>query len=242
MGNKEKRWYLGIGQEFVKAQCKEYKTLEGALKAAAKNPDFIVWDENGNAVGSLTDDVPEGALETNPDGSVPAFDADGKPEGTVVPETTAKATEIATEGKKEAEAEKSTPEGEKAKNEAITDAQEGDVVAAGASADGAENGNRAETGKNTPEAGKDADGENASAQGDDVIIPDGEMRVTVVCDGSLNLRRSAEWGNDNICGRATRGQQYHVKAIHTVEGKKMVETIDGLYLSASSAHVQFEQM
>lgn len=227
----EKRWYLGTGQEFVKAQCREYKTLEGALKAAAKNPDFVVWDENGNVVGSLTDDVPEGTENA---------------------QTAAGTPTDSTESAKGAEADENTPEAEKDADGENTDEQEsdaaagasgeGDETAAGAYTDGADSENGAEADENTQEAGKDDDGADTSAQGGDVIIPDGEMRVTVVCDGSLNLRRSAEWGNDNICGRATRGQQYHVKAIHTVEGKKMVETIDGLYLSGNSAHVQFEQM
>lgn len=68
------------------------------------------------------------------------------------------------------------------------------------------------------------------------------MKVTVVCDGTLNLRRSPAWGNDNICGRAVRGQSYYVKEIHTVDGKKMVRTIDDLYLSGQSEYVQFEQL
>lgn len=75
-----------------------------------------------------------------------------------------------------------------------------------------------------------------------VIIPQGKMRVTVICDGSLNIRRSAAWGNDNICGRAIRGQSYYVKEIHVVDGKKMVRTIGDLYLSGESEHVQFEQL
>ena len=79
-------------------------------------------------------------------------------------------------------------------------------------------------------------------QEDKVIIPQGKMRVTVICDGSLNIRRSAEWGNDNICGRAIRGQSYYVKEIHVVDGKKMVRTIGDLYLSGESEHVQFEQL
>ena len=62
-------YYLGKGTEFKKEDCKEYKTIEGALKAAAKNEELVVWDENGNVIGSLTNNVPEGALETNPDGS-----------------------------------------------------------------------------------------------------------------------------------------------------------------------------
>ena len=68
------------------------------------------------------------------------------------------------------------------------------------------------------------------------------MRVTVICDGTLNLRRSADWGNGNICGRASRGQSYYVKAIHNVQGKKMVQTIDGIYLSGQPEHVKFQQL
>lgn len=77
---------------------------------------------------------------------------------------------------------------------------------------------------------------------DKVIIPQGKMKVTVICDGSLNIRRSAAWGNENICGRAVRGQSYYVKEIHVVDGKKMVRTIGDLYLSGESEHVQFEQL
>lgn len=55
-------YYLGKGTEFKKEDCKEYKTIEGAMKAAAKDESFVVWDENGNVIGSLTDNVPEGAF------------------------------------------------------------------------------------------------------------------------------------------------------------------------------------
>lgn len=175
-------YYLGKGTEFKKEDCKEYKTIEGAMKAAAKDESFVVWDENGNVIGSLTDNVPEGALQTNPDGSVNTYDADGNNVGTVDAETVEKMT--------------------------------------------------------TFESDEDAAGQ----QEDKVIIPQGKMRVTVICDGSLNIRRSAEWGNDNICGRAIRGQSYYVKEIHVVDGKKMVRTIGDLYLSGESEHVQFEQL
>ena len=183
-------YYLGKGTEFKKEDCKEYKKLDAALKAAAKDESLIVWDETGKVIGSLTDDVPEGALQTNPDGSIPTFNEDGTPAGTVDSETVAAVT--------------------------------GD--------------NEQETQQENAE-----DDENASNE-DKVIIPQGKMRVTVVCDGSLNIRRSAAWGNDNICGRAIRGQSYYVKEIHVVDGKKMVRTIGDLYLSGESEHVQFEQL
>mgnify|MGYP001215948316 FL=1 len=73
-----------------------------------------------------------------------------------------------------------------------------------------------------------------------VIVPCGKMWVTVICDGSLNIRRSPDWG-DNICGRATKGQTYCVKEIHVVDGKRMVRTIGDLYISGDTAHVQYEQ-
>lgn len=105
-------------------------------------------------------------------------------------------------------------------------------------------------GENEPEAVKNTpDEENANneAQGKpqrahDVIVPQGQMKATVICDGSLNLRRSASWDNENICGRASRGQSYHVKAIHMVDGKRMIETIDGIFLSGEGNLVQFEQL
>ena len=85
-------YYLGKGTKFEKEECKEYKTIEGALRAAAKDEAFVVWDETGKIVGGLTDNVPEGALKPNPDGSVPAFDESGHPIGAVDAATVAAAT------------------------------------------------------------------------------------------------------------------------------------------------------
>ena len=252
-------YYLGKGTEFKKEECKEYKTSEGALRAAAKDEAFVVWDENGKVVGGLTDNVPEGALKTNPDGSVPAFDKSGHPVGTVDAETAQKATgegaETATDGQNGAEPEKSTPETENAGNGANTEPEKGGQdfgggdgqqeaqKATGESAETATDGqNGAEPEKSTPETENAGSGANTKPEESKTIIPQGTMRVTVICDGTLNLRRSADWGNGNICGRASRGQTYYVKAIHTVQGKKMVQTIDDVYLSGQSEHVQFEQL
>ena len=189
-------YYLGKGTEFKKEDCKEYKTIEGAMKAAAKDESFVVWDENGNLIGSLTDNVPEGALQTNPDGSVNTYDADGQQED----------AEDGGTASNDAETTNPPYEPETGENGANTEPQEAE---------------------DEPE--------------DKVIIPQGKMKVTVICDGSLNIRRSAAWGNENICGRAIRGQSYYVKEIHVVDGKKMVRTIGDLYLSGESEHVQFEQ-
>ena len=206
-------YYLGKGTEFKKENCKEYKTLKNALAAAAKEEALIVWDENGAVVGGLADNVPEEALNTNPDGSVNAYDENGNSAGTVDAATAAELTvndpEAGENGSKENKADNKPSESENDENEANTTAETG---------------------------------EDDSGQQDSVIVPQGKMKVTVVCDGELNLRRSPAWGNENICGRAVRGQSYYVKEIHTVDGKQMVRTIDNLYLSGMSEHVQFEQL
>lgn len=203
-------YYLGKGTEFKKEDCKEYKKLDAALRAAAKDESLIVWDETGKVIGSLTDDVPEGALQTNPDGSVNTYDADGNKTGTVDAETLKEMTTV---------------------NDDVSELATGD--------------NEQETPQENAEDDENTSNEDKATeeqQEDKVIIPQGKMRVTVICDGSLNIRRSAAWGNDNICGRAIRGQSYYVKEIHVVDGKKMVRTIGDLYLSGESEHVQFEQL
>ena len=56
-----------------------------------------MWDENGNVIGSLTNNVPEGALETNPDGSVNTYNADGNKVGTMTAEELKAATTLTDE-------------------------------------------------------------------------------------------------------------------------------------------------
>ena len=267
-------YYLGKGTEFKKEECKEYKTLKNALAAAAKDEALTVWDENGVVVGGLTDNVPEGALNTNPDGSVNAYDENGNPAGTVdaatVAEMTGNEPEAGENGSNEDKTENEPSEPEKGENEANTSSEEAeDGITAGMEAcaamaaetkaqesagedkEAGENGSNEDKTENEPSEPGNAEneanttsetGEDDGGQQDSVIIPQGTMKVTVVCDGALNLRRSPEWGNENICGRAVRGQSYYVKEIHTVDGKKMVRTIDDLYLSGLSEHVQFEQL
>ena len=115
-------YYLGTGTEFIKAQCKPYKTIEGALKAAAKDESLVVWDENGNVIGSLTDNVPDGALATNADGSVNSYNADGQQVGVATAATVAAVTGNEPQGDTEGEnASQGTDEptnGENGENEA----------------------------------------------------------------------------------------------------------------------------
>lgn len=203
-------YYLGTGTEFVKTQCKEYKTIEGALKAAAKDESLVVWDEDGNIIGSLTDNVPEGALQTNPDGSVEAFDENGNMVGMVDAETVKEKTG-------------NTPE---------NNAEDG------------QNGLKDDEQANTPPQPENAkNGENRASKNENEeqegIANEqvGRFHVTVVCNGSLRLRRSASWNNSNECGRASKGQTYIGKRIFMLDGLPMLETVDGIFMSAAAEHV-----
>ena len=228
----KKLYYLGTGTEFVKNQCKEYKTLDGALKAAAKDESLVVWDEDGNIIGSLTDNVPDGALQTNPDGSVDAFDADGNKVGTVdaksVEEMTGNTPENNAEdgqnGSKDDEQANTSPQNENAENGANGASKNNDDEQASGGDD------------ENPE-----DDENHPAAG---ITKEqvGRFHVTVVCEGSLRLRRSASWNNSNECGRASKGQTYVGKRVFMLDGLPMLETVDGLFMSAAGIHVKMEKM
>lgn len=221
--SEKKLYYLGTGTEFIKAQCKEYKTMDGALKAAAKDESLVVWDENGNIIGSLTDDVPDGATKTNPDGSVDTFDADGKKVGIVDGATVAAVTGN-TSGDDEEDGSQNQPQG---------NAQQG--------TDG-EDDAKGTTGQGDDENNKNGANTTPDDEQEQVDERVGQFLVTVICDGSLRLRRSASFTIDNECGRASKGQTYIGKRIFMCDGLPMVETIDGLFLSAAGIHVDIKEM
>ena len=189
-----------VGKNFDKNKCKPYKTMDGAVKAATKDQELSVWDEDGNTIVQLDvegkDDEPrQGTSET------PANGNENK------------------EGSGDEEANKSTDE------------QSPD-----------ETGEK-ELGETSNEDNQNTENKNGEKVPENqIIIPQGKMKVTVICEGSLNIRRSPQWGNENICGRAARGQSYYVKEIHIVDGKKMVRTIGNLYLSGETEYVQYEQL
>lgn len=238
-------YYFGKGTAFKKEDCKEYKTLDGAKKAWEKSvnagdADVSVWDENGVLVVGMTDDVPDGALQTNPDGSVNAYDADGSKAGTVDAETVTAVTGESSTGDADEPQRDEKNDGQgnmpreqkNGQNKANTEPQQGTATGEG---------DRQQ--ENIDESGEsDSEQQGNVSDSDTIIVPQGTMKVTVICNGTLNLRRSPNWENTNICGRAAKGQSYYVKEIHTVDGKKMVRTIDNLYLSGASEHVQFEQL
>lgn len=220
----KKLYYLGTGTEFVKAQCKEYKTIEGALKAAAKDESLVVWDEDGNIIGSLTDNVPDGALQTNPDGSVDAFDADGNKVGTVDAKTVEEMTGNAPENNAE-----DGQNGSKDDEQANTSPQN----------ENAENGANGASKNDDDENPEDDESHPAAGITKEQV---GRFHVTVVCEGSLRLRRSASWNNSNECGRASKGQTYVGKRLFMLDGLPMLETVDGLFMSAAAEHVKMEKM
>ena len=225
-------YYLGKGTEFKKENCKEYKTIEGALKAAAKDEELVVWDETGKIIGSLTNNIPEGALETNEDGSVNTYNGEGNKVGTMTPEELEAATTVNDD----------STEGQQNNAGASTESENGN--SGGNTPVQPENGQNGANSEQESEQQTSGDGDDDAAgeqvSDSDTIYPEKTTRVIVDCDGALNLRRSSSWGNENICGRAVRGQSYYVKAINTVEGKKMLETIDGIFLSGKTEHVRIE--
>lgn len=221
-------FYLGKGIKFKKEDCKEYKTIKNALQAAAKDESLVVWDEDGKIVGGLTGNVPDGALDTNPDGTINVYDENNQLTGTM---DASKLETLAGEiGEGQQDNKPGTDEecAETGNNSAKEDASENE------SHNAENNENEANTASET--------GKNGERQQDSIVIPKGTMKVTVICDGALNLRRSPAWGNNNICGRAVKGQSYYVKAIHTVGEKKMVQTIDDIYLSGQTEHVLIEEL
>ena len=234
-------YYLGKGTEFKKEDCKEYKTIEGALKAAAKNEELVVWDENGNVIGSLTGNVPEGALETNPDGSVNTYNADGNKVGTMTAEELKAATTFTDD---------ESAEGQQGDAGASTDDENGGTGGnAPVEPKNGQNGanSEQENEQQTSGDGDDVAGQQTSGDGDDAaeqetsgddeskteeqvsdsdtIYPEKTTRAIVDCDGALNLRRSASWGNESICGRAVRGQSYYIKHFLSLYGANRLDII-----------------
>lgn len=86
-------YYYNQDGRFEKESSREYKTEKGAVERMDKEGRGAVFDETGKMIISLVgkEDVPEGALDTNADGSVPAFNEENEQVGTVDAETAAKA-------------------------------------------------------------------------------------------------------------------------------------------------------
>lgn len=101
----------------------------------------------------------------------------------------------------------------------------------------------AEPAESEPEEGAGENAELAETAADEAENDQNKpvKRVaTVIVAGSLRLRRSASWDDGNVCGYASAGQKYHVKRTFEVDGRPMLETIDGLFISAYPGHVRIE--
>lgn len=113
-----------MGEKFDKEKNKPYKKLEAAEKAAEKQ-NAAVFDENGAVVkdfrnvdgvaaeppqpdagtdtdgqvqqSTMTDDAPEGALDTDSDGNVPTYDENGSRGGMITAEEVKVAEEAVTD-------------------------------------------------------------------------------------------------------------------------------------------------
>ena len=87
-------YYYNRDGKFQKESSKEYKTEKGAVEKLQKEGEGAVFDETGQMVLSLADkgEVPEGALDTNEDGSVLAYNEENEQVGMADAETVAEAT------------------------------------------------------------------------------------------------------------------------------------------------------
>ena len=87
-------YYYNRDGKFQKESSKEYKTEKGAVEKLQKEGEGAVFDETGQMVLSLADkgEVPEGALDTNEDGSVPAYNDENEQVGMADAEAVAEAT------------------------------------------------------------------------------------------------------------------------------------------------------
>ena len=115
-------YYYNRDGKFQKESSKEYKTEKGAVEKLQKEGEGAVFDETGQMVLSLADkgEVPEGALDTNEDGSVPAYNDENEQVGMADAGTVAEATgesvsdaeasEDAAESQGELEGERHEPE------------------------------------------------------------------------------------------------------------------------------------
>lgn len=86
-------YYYNRDGKFQKESSKEYRTEKGAFDRLKKEGAGAVFDETGKQLTPLVDgeDITEGALETNPDCSVPTSNEDNEQVGTVDAEANAEA-------------------------------------------------------------------------------------------------------------------------------------------------------
>lgn len=113
-------YYYNVDGKFQKESSREYKTEKGAMDKLKKEGQGAVFDETGKMILSLVDekDVPEGALDTKEDGSVPVFNENNELIGTADAEIVAEATgETGSEEEEPDHAEREPEETEQTRDE-----------------------------------------------------------------------------------------------------------------------------
>lgn len=206
-----------MGEAFDKENNKQYKTLDGAKKAAEKTG-LSVYDEEGVKVYplkvTLTDDVPDGALEENADGSVNTYNEAGEKVGTATPEEVKQAEEqITPEDVERAAAAAKAEDAEKEAEQKAAEAEQEDEKAE-------------QDAQKTEQEG---------AEPDEVEVHGVIRRVF---PGKLRLRRSPSFEDRAVCGVTMFTEKAVTQKIKVGE-RTMYKTTDGYFISGDPAHVKF---
>lgn len=209
-------WYMG--KEFNKESNKEYKTLEGGLKAA-KREGMNLYDENGEVVhpAKAADEATEGAeseKEQKTENCTP--EAEKGQEG-----ANAEATGTKEEGVTLVD-EDEVPEG------ALEDNEDGSVNVYD------------ESGQKVGTISKEEAEEAAAAAGEAMegSVTDVHGKIRRIFNGAVRIRRSPSWDMYAEAG-VTKFEEKQVKALHIVDGKPMYETTDGYFITGAADIVEF---
>ena len=209
-------WYMG--KEFNKESNKEYKTLEGGLKAAQREG-MNLYDENGEVVhpAKAADEATEGAgseKEQKVENSTP--EAEKGQEG-----ANAEATGTKEEGVTLVD-EDEVPEG------ALEDNEDGSVNVYD------------ESGKKVGTISKEEAEEAAAAAGEAMegSVTAVHGKIHRIFNGAVRIRRSPSWDMSAEAG-VTKFEEKQVKALHIVDGKPMYETTDGYFITGADDIVEF---
>lgn len=210
-------WYMGM--EFNKESNKEYKTLEGGMKAAQREA-MNLYDEDGKLLydaDGRADEVTEGAgseKEQKTENCTP--EAEKGQEGANTEATGTKEEGVTLVDENE------VPEG------ALEDNEDGSVNVYD------ESGQKVGTiSKEEAEAAAAAAGE---AMEGSVTAVHGKIRR--IFNGAVRVRRSPSWDMSAEAG-VTKFEEKNVKALHIVDGKPMYETTDGYFITGAADIVEF---
>ena len=209
-------WYMG--KEFNKESNKEYKTLEGGLKAAQREG-MNLYDENGEVVhlAKAADEATEGAgseKEQKVENSTP--EAEKGQEG-----ANAEATGTKEEGVTLVD-EDEVPEG------ALEDNEDGSVNVYDESGQKAGTISKEEAEEAAAAAGEAMEGSVTAVHG----------KIRRIFNGAVRIRRSPSWDMSAEAG-VTKFEEKQVKALHIVDGKPMYETTDGYFITGAADIVEF---